>query len=92
MRTVDTQQNPGQLGKPIRPPEPGPEIDQWEPYKSIHGPMLRNKRTGALRTLVQPKGPQFKPSPAIDFILDLIQKQREAQEEDGFPISEFGGM
>ncbi len=48
------------LGKKIAAPEPEPGPDVWEPYKGLHGHMLRNKRTGELRTDITPPEPDHR--------------------------------
>lgn len=72
------------LGKPIRPEVVEVE-DEWESFTSSHGTrMQRNKRTRAIRTDEQPKGPQY-PDP-YQHMLDILRKQ----EEDGFCLTEWG--
>jgi hypothetical protein len=90
MRTVDADSHDERypLGKPIREEAEQAE-DDYEAFQGLHGPMKRNKRTGAVETCITPKGPQFPPNPWQAHI-DSLRKQIAAQEADGFSINEFG--
>ena len=93
----DPDQQAYGLGKKIVP-EVIVSEDKWEPFKGQHGTnMERNKRTGEIRTDQTPKGSQI-PDP-IQHYLDILKKNDEAyarqlqqQEEDGFPLNEWGVM
>ena len=88
----DTQQSHGQLGKKVVAPEPAPKPDEYE-FKVSHGtPVYRNKRTGQLQTNAPSQNLPPVNSPAIDFILEVIAKNRQEQEDDGFSVGEFGGF
>ena len=90
------------LGKKIVPPAPEAGPDEWKPFKGQHGTnMERNARTGEIRTDQTPSGPQY-PDP-YQHLLDILRKQEgewhstgwitrhlRQQEEDGFPLNEFG--
>ena len=74
------------LGKKIVPEPIDIEIEDEYEAVNTSGTILRNKRTGKLETSITPKGPQY-PDP-YQHMLDILKKQ----EEDGFPVFEFGVM
>jgi hypothetical protein len=82
------------LGKPI-PEKQIQQEDEWERVND-HGTILRNKRTGQLRTSITPKGPQYAPTPQPEVHIysagewDALIKQLQKQRDDGFPIHEWG--
>jgi hypothetical protein len=78
------------LGKAIRPKAPEPKEDEYERFTGQHGDrLMRNKRTGAIESAV-PKRIEPIPTPVTveqwDALLDALSKQ----EEDGYPINQWG--
>lgn len=79
------------LGAPIRAPEPAPARDEYE-RKTAHGiNVWKNKRTGMIQT-DPPPVPCAPAKQPLEHMVDTIQKSRQQQEEDGFPVQEYGGF